>query len=118
MRRSIPAILALALLVALSAGCSRSTGGGEAKYLHLFNAAWARCSDRGLYEARVESVVAQPDGNKVVTVHYLYDNGMVPDQGRAAMLVAPDNRLADTCVVGLEIMRCLCGEAPTWRVGP
>lgn len=118
MSRSILASLVLALLLAVSAGCVRETGGGEAKYLHLFNAAWARCNDRGLYEVRVESVAPRPDGMKTVTVRYLFDNGMVPDQGRAAMLVSPENRLADTCVVNLEIKRCLCGEAPSWRVGP
>lgn len=117
MRRSIPASLVLALLVAV-AGCTRETGGGEARYLHLFNAAWAKCTNRGLYEVRVESVAPRPDGMKVVAVRYLYDNGMVPDQGRAAMLVSPENRLADSCVVDLQINQCLCGEAPGWRVGP
>ena len=118
MRSLVPATLALILLAAALSGCTRDTGGGEAKYLHLFYAAWAKCSHQGLYEARVESVAPRADGAKVVTVRYLFDNGMVPDQGRAALLVAPENRLADTCVVDLEINRCLCGDAPGWRVGP
>lgn len=118
MRSLVPAVLALVLVASALAGCSRETGGGEARYLHLFYAAWAKCSHLGLYEVRVESVLPRPDGNKTVTVRYLYDNGMVPDQGRAAMLVAPENRLADSCVVDLEINRCLCDEAPNWRVGP
>ncbi|KHK00791.1 hypothetical protein [Desulfovibrio sp. TomC] len=118
MRSLVPAFLALVLLAAALAGCTRETGGGEAKYLHLFNTAWAKCNHLGLYEVRVESVAKRPDGNKVVTVRYLYDNGMVPDQGRAAMLVAPENRLADSCVINLGINRCLCDEVPGWRVGP
>ncbi|MHC1790841.1 hypothetical protein [Solidesulfovibrio sp.] len=118
MRKLIPAALALILLAAALAGCARETGGGEAKYLHLFYAAWAKCSHQGLYEARVESVVPRADGTKMVAVRYLFDNGMVPDQGRAAMLVSPENRLADACVVDLEINQCLCGETPGWRAGP
>ena len=119
MRSSIFLSLVLALLLAGTAGCTRETGGGEAKYLHLFNTAWAACPNRGLYEVRVESVAPRPDGLKTVTVRYLYNNGMVPDQGRAAMLVTPENRLADSCVVDLAINRCLCGDAaPGWRVGP
>ncbi|WP_075353015.1 hypothetical protein [Desulfovibrio sp. DV] len=118
MRSLVPAFVPLVLLLVVLAGCSRETGGGEAKYLHLFNTAWAKCSHLGLYEVRVESVAPRPDGNKVVTVRYLYNNGMVPDQGRAAMLLAPENRLADSCVIDLEINRCLCDEAPNWRVGP
>lgn len=118
MRNLIPASLALILLAAALTGCTRETGGSEARYLHLFSAAWAKCSHQGLYEVRVESVTPRPDGLKVVAVRYLFDNGMVPDQGRAAMLVSPENRLADTCVVDLEINQCLCGETPGWRVGP
>ena len=118
MRSSILFSLVLALLLAGAAGCSRETGGGEAKYLHLFNAAWAKSSELGLYEVRVESVAPRPDGLKTVTVRYLYNNGMVPDQGRAAMLVSPENRLADSCVVDIAINRCLGGGTPGWRVGP
>ena len=53
MRSSMLLSLILALLLAGAAGCARETGGGEAQYLHLFNTAWAKCSELGLYEVRV-----------------------------------------------------------------
>ena len=53
-----------------------------------------------------------------MTVRYLYNNGMTPDQGRAAMLVTPENRLAEGCVADLSSNVCLCGGTPGWRVGP
>ena len=118
MPRTLRAALALAALVVALAGCNRDTGGGEAKYLHLFNTAWAKTSSLGLYEVKVASVMPLPDGMKVVTVNYLFNNGMVPDQGRAAMLVSPENRLADPCVVDLEIDQCLGGGAPIWHAKP
>ena len=48
----------------------------------------------------------------------MYDNGEVPDQGRAAMLVSPEGRLASRCVVDIGINECLCGEARDWHEGP
>ena len=110
--------LILALLVTAGAGCSRSTGGGEARYLTLFNTAWAACHELGLYEATVESVAYRPDGNRMVVVSYLFDNGMVPDSGRAAMLVGPDGSLASQCVVDLAVDTCLCGATRDWHEAP
>ena len=118
MSRTLRAALALAALVVALTGCNRETGGGEAKYLHLFYAAWAKSSSHGLYEVKVASVRPLPGGMKVVAINYLFDNGMVPDQGRAAMLVSPENRLADPCVVDLEIDQCLGGGAPIWHAKP
>lgn len=115
---TLATLLLSALVLALVSGCSRSTGGGEARYLTLFSNVWQRCHTLGLYQVKVEAVTTRPDGNKRVVVAYVFDNGMVPDQGRAALLVTPENRLADSCVVDLEINRCLCGDAPGWRVGP
>ena len=47
------------------------------------------------------------------------DCQLLPGPAVLAILVgAEENRLADTCVVDLEINRCLCGDAPGWRVGP
>ena len=118
MPRIFRAALAILLFAAVLAGCNRETGGGEAKYLHLFNTAWAKTSSLGLYEVKVASVAPLPDGMKIVTVNYLFNNGMVPDQGRAAMLVSPENRLADPCVVDLQIDQCLGGGAPIWQARP
>ena len=118
MPKILRAVMAVAVLSAALAGCNRETGGGEAQYLHLFNSAWAKSNTRGLYEVRVASVAPLPDGMKIVTVNYLFDNGMVPDQGQAAMLVSPENRLADPCVVDLEIDQCLGGGAPVWHARP
>ena len=63
----------------------------------------------------MESVTHRTDGNRVVIVSYLFDNGMVPDSGRAAMLVAPDGSLASQCIVDLAIDTCLCGATRDWR---
>ena len=119
MRKKTLAILALgAVLMGAALGCQRATGGAEARYLALFSKVWQRCHSLGLYEVTVESVTPLPDGHKRVVVNYLYDNGMVPDQGQAAMLVSPENRLADPCVVDLEIDQCLGGGAPIWHAKP
>jgi len=112
------AALVLCLALAALSGCTRATGGGEARYLSLFAAMWQRCHELGLYEVRVESVTPLADGCKRVVVRYLFDNGMAPDQGRAAMLVAPEGRLASQCVVDLGINECMCGEKRDWREGP
>lgn len=110
-------VLGLALVLILCAGCTRSTGGGEARYLALFNAAWTSCHSLGLYQAGVESVSLRPDGNRRVVIRYLFDNGMVPDAGRAAMLVSPDGRLASRCLVDLAADICLCGMVRDWSGG-
>jgi len=117
MRKMTRMGLALAVVLAVCAGCTRATGGGEARYLVVFNAAWASCHSLGLYQATVESVTMRPDGNRRVVIHYLYDNGMVPDSGRAAMLISPDNRLASQCIVDLAIDTCLCGAERDWHEG-
>ena len=118
MPRTLRAALALAALAVALVGCNRETGGGEAKYLHLFNTAWAKTSNLGLYEVKVASVMPLPDGMKVVTVNYLFNNGMVPDQGRAAMLVSSTGHLASDCVVDLIANLCLCGAQKDWHDGP
>ena len=119
MRKLTPALLlVLAAFVVAGTGCTRDTGGGEARYLTLFSNAWQGCHSLGLYQVKVEAVTTLPNGNKRVVVAYVYDNGMVPDQGRAAMLVSPENRLADPCVVDLEIDQCLGGGAPVWHAKP
>ncbi len=118
MRTLSLAILVLCLALAGLSGCTRATGGGEARYLALFSGVWQRCHDLGLYEVRVESVTKLANGYKRVAVRYVYDNGEVPDQGHAAMLVSPEGRLASRCVVDLGINECLCGEARDWHEGP
>ena len=119
MRKStLATLLLLAASLALVSGCTRSTGGGEARYLTLFSTVWQRCHTLGLYQVKVEAVTVRPDGNKRVVVAYVFDNGMVPDQGRAAMLVAPDGRLASDCVLDLEANLCLCGAQKDWHDGP
>ncbi|EFL50654.1 conserved hypothetical protein [Solidesulfovibrio fructosivorans JJ]] len=119
MRKLMPAtLLFLAVALAASTGCTRDTGGGEARYLTLFSNVWQRCHTLGLYQAKVEAVTTRPDGNKRVVVAYVFDNGMVPDQGRAAMLVAPNGRLASDCVLDLEAGICLCGAQKDWHDGP
>jgi len=118
MRTVTSATLILAMALLLAPGCTRTTGGGEARYLALFAAQWGQCHAGGLYEARVESVTPRTDGNKRVVIAYLYDNGMVPDQGRAAMLTSPEGRLASPCVVNLAINQCLCGQGRDWHDGP
>lgn len=111
-------ILLLAVVLAGLAGCTRSTGGGEARYLQLFNLAWGNCHRLGLYETSVESVTPLADGNRRVVIDYVYDNGMVPDSGRAAMLVTPKGRLASACIVDLEIGLCMCGAEKDWNPTP
>ncbi len=118
MRTPIVAVLCLAAVLLAGVGCSRSTGGGEARYLALFTAFWQRCHPLGLYEAKVEAVTPLPDGAKRVVVSYLFNNGMVPDQGRAAMLVGPEGRLASDCVLDLAAGVCLCGGHKDWHDGP
>lgn len=119
MRKKMLAILVLgAALVATTAGCQRATGGSEARYLALFSKVWQRCHDLGLYEAKVASVTALPDGHKRVVIDYLFDNGMVPDQGQAAMLVTGNGRLASDCVIDLNANACLCGAQKDWHDGP
>jgi hypothetical protein len=119
MRKSTLALLLLgAALLAAGFGCTRATGGSEARYLTLFSKVWQRCHDLALYEAKVESVTLLPDGNKRVVVSYLFDNGMVPDQGRAAMLVSSTGHLASDCVVDLVANLCLCGAQKDWHDGP
>ena len=115
---TLATLLLSALVLALVSGCSRSTGGGEARYLTLFSNVWQRCHTLGLYQVKVEAVTTRPDGNKRVVVAYVFDNGMVPDQGRAAMLVAPNGRLASDCVLDLEANLCLCGAQKDWHDGP
>lgn len=110
--------LALAAVVVLMAGCTRSTGGGEARYLQLFNAHWSDCHRLGLYETSVDSVKQLADGNRQVIIKYVYDNGMVPDVGRAAMLVTPQGRLASPCIVDLAIGLCMCGVEKDWQPQP
>jgi hypothetical protein len=114
MRKLTLAALVLACLLTTVLGCERATGGGEARYLNLFASLWQRCHSLGLYEARVESVMPMADGNKRVVIAYLFDNGMVPDQGRAAMLVSPQGRAASPCVVDLAADICLCGDKRDW----
>ena len=111
-------ILVLAALAALVTGCTRSTGGGEARYIQLFDAAWGNCHRLDLYETSVESVTPLPDGNRRVVIHYVFDNGMVPDGGRAAMLVTPQGRLASTCIMDLQIGICMCGAEKDWNPNP
>jgi hypothetical protein len=111
-------ILALAAVLIVVSGCTRATGGGEARYINLFNAAWANCHRLGLYETSVESVTVRPDGNRRVVIAYVYDNGMVPDSGRAAMLVSPQGRLASDCIVDLAIGICQCGAGKDWNDTP
>lgn len=118
MRTPILAVLCLAAVLGAGAGCSRPTGGGEARHLSLFAAAWNKCHPLGLYEARVESVTPLADGVRRVVVSYLFNNGMVPDQGRAAMLVNAQGRLASDCVLDLEANVCLCGVGKDWHDGP
>lgn len=119
MRKKTLAILILgAALTASALGCQRATGGAEARYLALFSKVWQRCHELGLYEATVESVTPLPDGHKRVVINYLFDNGMVPDQGRAAMLVAGNGRLASDCVIDLNANLCLCGAQKDWHDGP
>ena len=118
MRKKTLSILILGASLALLSGCTRSTGGGEARYLSLFSAVWQRCHSLGLYEATVESVTVRPDGNKRVVIHYVYDNGMVPDTGRAALLVNTKGQLASDCVLDLAINICLCGAQKDWHDGP
>ncbi len=118
MRTTTLAALCLALVLGATAGCTRSTGGGEALYLRLFAAAWQRCHTLGLYQVRVEAVTPLEGGVKRVVVNYLFDNGMVPDQGRAAMLVNGRGRLASDCVLDLAANICLCGADKDWRHGP
>uniref|UniRef100_I2PY78 Lipoprotein n=1 Tax=Desulfovibrio sp. U5L TaxID=596152 RepID=I2PY78_9BACT len=118
MRTPILAALCLAAVLGAGAGCSRSTGGGEARYLALFASAWQKCHTLGLYEVRVEAVTPLPDGVKRVVVRYLFNNGMVPDQGRAAMLVNAQGRLASDCVLDLAAGICLCGAGKDWHDGP
>lgn len=119
MRKLMPAtLLLLAVTLAASAGCTRATGGGEARYLTLFSNVWQRCHTLGLYQVKVETVTTRPDGVKRVVVAYVFDNGMVPDQGRAAMLVSPNGQLASDCVLDLEADICLCGAQKDWHDGP
>jgi hypothetical protein len=119
MRKLTPALLlVLATFVAVGTGCTRDTGGGEARYLTLFSNAWQGCHSLGLYQVKVEAVTTLPNGNKRVVVAYVYDNGMVPDQGRAAMLVTPAGKLASQCVLDLEAGVCLCGAQKDWHDGP
>jgi hypothetical protein len=117
MRKVVLVALVLALFMTAGLGCTRATGGGEARYLNLFASMWPHCHSLGLYQAKVESVTPTVDGNKLVVVAYLYDNGMVPDQGRAAMLVSPEGRLASPCVIDLQTNMCLCGETRDWHDG-
>ncbi|WP_300162645.1 hypothetical protein [Solidesulfovibrio sp.] len=119
MRKSMLASLLVgAALVAAGLGCTRATGGAEARYLTLFSKVWQRCHSLGLYEARVESVTPLEGGNKRVVINYLFDNGMVPDQGRAAMLVSSAGHLASDCVLDLATNLCLCGAQKDWHDGP
>jgi len=111
-------ILALTAVVVLATGCTRATGGSEARYLQLFNAAWGNCHRLDLYETSVESVTPLPDGNRRVVIDYVYDNGMVPDSGRAAMLVTAQGRLASPCIVDLAIGLCMCGAEKDWNPNP
>jgi hypothetical protein len=117
MRKLVFVAMILALAITTGFGCTRATGGGEAKYLSLFSSMWPRCHSQGLYQATVESVTLTPDGDKLVVIAYLYDNGMVPDQSRAAMLVSPQGHLASQCIIDLETNLCLCGETRDWRAG-
>jgi hypothetical protein len=110
--------LALAATLVLVSGCTRSTGGGEARYLQLFNAHWGDCHRLGLYETSVASVKQLPDGNRQVVIDYVYDNGMVPDTGQAAMLVTPQGQLASPCIVDLAIGLCMCGIEKDWQYKP
>jgi len=112
---TLVAVLLLALGMTAGLGCTRATGGGEARYLALFSSKWQHCSELGLYEARVESVTVRADGNKRVVIDYLFNNGMVPDQARAALLVSPQGRLASQCVLDVASNTCLCGEKPDWQ---
>lgn len=111
-------ILTLAAVLVIISGCTRSTGGAEARYIQLFNAAWGNCHRLDLYQTSVESVTPLPDGNRRVVIDYVYDNGMVPDSGRAAMLVTDQGRLASACIVDLEIGICMCGAAKDWNPNP
>lgn len=118
MRKWTLGALLLSLCLVVGFGCTRATGGGEARYLTLFASAWQHCHSLGLYEVRVAAVTALPDGNKRVVVNYLYNNGMVPDQGRAAMLVNPQGRLASDCILDLDANICLCDARKDWHDGP
>lgn len=111
-------ILALAAVLLVVSGCTRATGGGEARYINLFNAAWGKCHRLDLYQTSVESVTVLADGTRRVVIDYLYDNGMVPDSGRAAMLVTPEGRLASDCIVDLAIGLCMCGAEKDWNPVP
>jgi len=115
MRTCIRLGLVVALALVVCAGCDQLMGGGKAHSLILFNNAWAKCHSLSLYEASVESVTMRPDGNRRVVVKYLFDNGMMPDSGRAAMLLTPDNQLASQCIVDLLSGTCLCGGERDWR---
>ncbi len=118
MRKWMLPALVLVAGMALFSGCSRSTGGGEAHYLSLFSGVWQKCHALGLYEASVEAMTEMPDGNKQVVVRYLYDTGMTPATGRAALLVSPQGRLASDCVLDLDINICMCGADKDWQAAP
>lgn len=115
MRKWMRMGLLAALALAVCTGCDQFTGGGKAHSLVIFNRAWAKCHELALYEATVESVTMRRDGNRRVVVQYLFDNGIVPDTGRAAMLLTPDNKLANPCIVDLMSDTCLCGGKRDWQ---
>ncbi len=94
---AIPRVSCLAALLGLCASCAQDDPGG---YAAKFEEQWARCSDKGLFEVKVEATEPGPEN--------------YPSETSQAVMLAAPNGTTKNCILLVQENACLCGGERDW----
>jgi len=109
---AIPRVSCLAALLGLCASCAQDDPGG---YAAKFEEQWARCSDKGLFEVKVEATEPGPDGWTKVELAYEHGLGEnYPSETSQAVMLAAPNGTTKNCILLVQENACLCGGERDW----